>query len=281
MNLLAAFLVAFAPATPLNPPPTPSMGVWGADGHKLICEIAWRHLTPEAKTFVNGIRTGEPGTFADSCTWADDVRPNRPETSAWHFINIKAGTSGADLHRDCGDPAKRCVVWAIKNFTELLVKPGATKAEQAEALKFVGHFVGDLHQPLHAGRLEDLGGNNIRLSFFGDAGTERSAMNLHRVWDSMLPRRMNLVFPASVDALMADLTSAKAAQWANSDVMAWTNESYRIDEDFVYSVANGGQIDQSYFDRAAPIVKERLQQAGVRLAFLLNEAARGRAYFTF
>lgn len=278
MKVLLAFFVGLthSPASP-----APSASPWGGDGHRLICEIAWRHLTPEAKRLVDDLRQGEPGTFAQSCTWADEVRPDRPETSAFHFINIKSGAAGVDLQRDCADPVKRCVVWAIKHYAYVLGNNAMARSERAEALKFIGHFVGDLHQPLHAGRLEDLGGNNIRVAFFGDRGTERSAMNLHRVWDSAIAQRAQLSYPAAADALTAQITSVQAVQWSNTDVIAWTNESFRLAEDFVYSVANGGEIGDPYYDRAATIVRQRIQQAGIRLAFLLNEVARGGAQFTY
>ena len=273
MNVLLALTHAVAVA---SVPP-----VWSADGHKLVCEIAWRHLTAEAQAMVQQLRQGERGTFAESCTWADDVRPDRPETSAYHFVNIPAGSAGVDLARDCSDPRTRCVVWAIKRYAELLARPGGTAQERLEALKFLSHFVGDLHQPLHAGRLADLGGNRVRVSFFGDAGDPRSPMQLHRVWDNSILRRAQLGWPQSADGLIAGLTTIAVLAWANSDVVAWTNESYRISEELVYSVADGGEVGESYYARALPVVKLRIQQAGIRLAHLLNEAARGRSAFNY
>ena len=255
--------------------------LWGADGHQLVCEVAWRHLTPAARTMVQQLRAGEKGTFAESCTWADRVRPDRPETYNYHFVNIPAGAAGVDLKRDCGDPAKRCAIWAIKHYAIVLTDRAATTTQRQEALKFLGHFVGDLHQPLHAGRPQDRGGNSVKVSFLGNAGTAGHDMNLHSVWDSQILRRANLGWPKSADELLAGITTAQVSQWATADVIAWANESYRIAEDFAYSVPNGGLIDQAYYDRALAITRIRLQQAGIRLAHVLNEAARGRTSFTF
>jgi len=274
--IVLVMMTSLAPSAPTLP------AFWGGDGHKLICEIAWSYLTPDARTLIQTVRQSDPpGSFAETCTWADEVRNARPETSAYHFINIPSNAAGVDLDRDCGDVAKRCAPWAIKHYTVILANRSASATERLEALKFLSHFVGDLHQPLHAGRLADLGGNTVRVGFFGDRGSERSAMNLHRIWDSMLPARAGLTYPASAQSLIASITAQNVAHWSNADVLGWTNESYQVAEGFVYSVPNGGDVGQAYFDEAVPIVKLRMQQAGVRLAFVLNEAARGRAVFSY
>lgn len=255
--------------------------LWSGDGHQLVCEVAWRHLSPAARTMVLQLRADETGTFAESCTWADEVRPDRPETYNYHFVSIPGGAAGVDLRRDCGDPAKRCAIWAIKHYAIVLTDRAATPTQRQEALKFLGHFVGDLHQPLHAGRPHDRGGNDVKVSFFGNAGSAERAMNLHSVWDSQILRRANIGWPESADELVSGITTQQVSQWATADVIGWANESYRIDEDFVYGVPPGGNIDHAYYNRALAIARVRLQQGGIRLAHLLNEAARGRTSFTY
>jgi hypothetical protein len=276
MHTLIVLALTFAPLFVHT-----SNGAWGADGHRLVCEIAFQHLSPEAKVLVAQLRTGEAGTFAESCTWADEVRDDRPETYNYHFINIPAGQSGMRMTRDCGDPAKRCGPWAIKHYATVLADRYKTRLARREALKFLGHFVGDLHQPLHAGRPADLGGNRVLVSFFGDRGRADRPLNLHSVWDSRILGRAGLEGPQDATQLIGEITTADVSSWANSDVVSWANESYRIDEEFVYSVANGSDIGQQYYDRALGISKRRIQQAGIRLAHVINEAARGRTSFTF
>ena len=276
MHGLLIFALTFA--TPLF---DSSTHVWGGDGHRLVCEIAFRHLAPEGKMLVSQLRATESVTFAESCTWADEVRDQRPETYNYHFINIPPGQSGMNMTRDCGDPAKRCAPWAIKHYAIILADANKSTLERGEALKFLSHFVGDLHQPLHAGRPAELGGNRVYVLFFGDRGTEGRQINLHSVWDGRILGRANLRWPHSADQLIAEITTPDVSSWANSDVVAWTNESYRIDEDFVYSIPNGGDIQQTYYDRALSISRRRIQQAGIRLAHVINEAARGRTNFTF
>jgi hypothetical protein len=254
--------------------------MWSGDGHRLVCEIAWRHMTPEAKRFATQLRQGESGTFAESCTWADEVRDARRETYNYHFIDIPPGQRGVNMARDCRAP-KRCAVWAIKHYTMILADTSKSKRQRAEALKFVSHFVGDLHQPLHVGRPRDRGGNKIFVSFFGDDGAPGRPMQLHSIWDSGILRRARVRWPASTAELANGISAANAAAWANSDVLGWTLESYRLAEEFVYSAAQGSDVAEPYYARALQISRQRLQQAGIRLAFLLNEAARGRTNFNF
>lgn len=274
--MVPALLIVLA----MHAQPATGATMWGGDGHRLICEIAWRHLTPEARRFATQLRQGESGTFAESCTWADDLRDTRPETYDYHFINIPPGQRTMNLARDCRPPG-RCAPWAIKHYTMILADTSKSKRQRSEALKFVGHFVGDVHQPLHAGRPRDRGGNKIFVSFFGDAGTRERPMKLHTIWDTGVLRRARIRWPASGAELTNGISAANAAAWANSDVLGWTLESYRLDEEFVYSAVPGSNVADAYYERALQISRQRLQQAGIRLAFLLNEAARGRTNFNF
>ena len=275
-------MTALLPGPQAPNPPSSQAALWGSDGHKLACEVAWRHLSADAKSMVQQLRANDSSpTFSESCTWADEVRDNRPETYNYHFINIPRGQSGMSMQRDCGDPAKRCAPWAIKHYAQILADSKKSTVERGEALKFLGHFVGDLHQPLHAGRPDDLGGNRVYVSFFGDAGTPDRKLNLHSVWDSRILRRANMAWPQSADDLVKSITTQEVSAWSNSDVIGWANESYRIDEEFVYTAVTNGDLGQDYYDRALSISKRRIQQAGIRLAHLLNEAARGRTSFTF
>lgn len=256
---------------------------WGFEGHRIVCEIAWQRLTPEARAMVGELlrAPGAAPTFAESCTWPDEVRPDRPETAAFHYINIPPGVRGADLERDCGDPAKRCNPWAIMHFTGVLADPAGSLLERGEALRFVGHFVGDLHQPLHAGRPEDLGGNRVAVDFFGRTlYREDRPLNLHGVWDSAILERAGLAWPDAGRSLAAQVDEDEAREWETLDVMAWTDESYRLCEDFVYGrLPAGGRIRDRYYRPALGHAEAQLQKAGVRLAYLLNRVAAGEPAF--
>jgi hypothetical protein len=252
---------------------------WGDQGHRVLCEIAYRRLTPEARAWVDGIRRADPDSsdsFAGSCVWADNVRGNtHPFTSAYHYVNIPTGAPGTDPERDCGDAARRCVGWAIGHYTAVLVNPDATPLGRAEALKFVSHFVGDLHQPLHAGRPDDLGGNRVLVDFFGERRSGGDSLNLHGIWDYSILQRAGISWPRSVTELNAGITPAQARTWAALNVIDWMDESYRLAESMVYRLPAGKRIDEAYFRRAVEASRLRLMQAGVRLAHLLNQIAAG------
>jgi hypothetical protein len=295
---LLALLILIAPhaaagAAPLKLPghaaavpiaaPAPARGAatamrWGEEGHQIVCEIAWRRMTPAARTLTRDLlRGGEFATFAESCNWADEVRgTTHQETTAYHYINVPAGAPAPDLARDCADPEKRCVTWAIEHYARRLADRSLPPAQRREALKFVGHFVGDVHQPLHAGRVEDLGGNTIYVSFFGETRRGTSRLNLHQVWDRSIPRRAGLAWPSSAAALDAEITDLDVAAWSNLDALAWTTESHRIAEDFAYgAVPADGVLGNGYYRPGLGYAESQMQKAGVRLALIINHAAAG------
>ena len=247
----------------------PAASRWSAEGHRLVCEIAWQRLSPGARSLVQTIRAADPeggSSFAESCVWADRVRPTTHQyTYGYHFINIPPGGAGAVLERDCADPERRCAPWAIHHYTTVLLDPQVSPLARAEALKFLGHFVGDIHQPLHAGRLADRGGNDLPVDFFGDS------LNLHAVWDGSLLRRAGLAWPDSAAALSAEPTAAGETL----NVMAWVNESYQAAESLAYRLPEQNRIDTRYLDAARAVAREAIKRAGARLALLLNRIAAG------
>ena len=158
---------------------------WGRDGHRLVCAMAQAKLTPEAKIMVDTLLVegkvlkGGEVSFAESCLWPDDVKySNHKGTYEQHFINVPDGALTVDLLRDC--PALNCLATGIQKALTYLSRPagsGREKARQAAALRFLGHFVGDLHQPLHIGNASDWGGNKITVQWRG------KETNLHALWD--------------------------------------------------------------------------------------------------
>jgi nuclease S1 len=251
---------------------------WSAEGHRIVCEIAWERLTPQARWFVTGLLRDEADpVFARTCAWADEVRSTtHTHTAAYHYINIPAGADGVDLTRDCGDPERRCVTWAIRHYALRLIDSSLPHGERNEALKFLSHFVGDLHQPLHAGRPEDLGGNRVFVNFFGDAGRPDRPLNLHSVWDGAILRRGGHSWPESASRLNKQIEPQDVQKWEELDLIGWTNESFCIADEFAYGrLPAGNLIGNAYFRPALGYSESRLQMAGVRLAYLLNQAAAG------
>ena len=148
---------------------------WGCEGHQVIALLAEQHLTPHALEMAKKILVESPidptlsryckeggiDPLADASTWADDMRGLRPETAPWHYIDIPLGTTSRDIEKFC-DPKESCVTRAIKNQLIVLRSANSNPKDRADALRFLIHFVGDLHQPLHAATNNDEGGTAFR-----------------------------------------------------------------------------------------------------------------------
>jgi hypothetical protein len=167
---------------------TGSARTWSKDGHRIVCAVAWKELAPETRALVEDLLKEDPASgFPEACLWADAIRsdPAHEGTKPHHYVNVPAGAAGIDLARDC-PPERSCVIRAIVLHIGTLRHPKASAADKAQALKFLGHFVGDIHQPLHAGRAEDRGGTAIKVRFLGEE------TSLHAVWDGGLIAGMGL-----------------------------------------------------------------------------------------
>jgi hypothetical protein len=173
--------------------------------------------------------------------------------------------------------AVECVVSAIAADLAVVSSKTATKAEKSQSLKFLGHWVGDVHQPLHVSFKDDRGGNEIPVS--GECDKD-----MHSTWDTCLVEAaVGKDAEAAAAELMNSITQPQIQDWTKSDPKQWANESFKITESLKtkYCEMHGGsctkpsgtvKIPQAYVDANVPIVSERLQQAGIRLAHLLDKA---------
>jgi len=241
----------------------PAARGWGEEGHRITGAIAERYLSPEAKAEIAKLVPGR--SLADISTWADEIRSNHSYDWAkpLHYANVTPGMKEFDLKRDC--PAQGCVVSAITKYAHILADQSASHADRAEALKFLVHFVGDIHQPLHVSHEADRGGNDIKVTFLGHP------TNLHRVWDTDLVEYAHLPWPAFAGKLASQITPKDVVKWsAEMKPEEWATESYRLAVDYAYQVPASGVLDDAYAKRCVPIVEKRLKMAGVRMAKLLN-----------
>ncbi|MCV2358675.1 S1/P1 nuclease [Paucibacter sp. TC2R-5] len=239
-----------------------SAQAWGADGHRLIANLAEQNLNAGARAEVARLLALEPGsTLASVSTWADEHRS--PQTGPWHYVNFPRDADCLyEPLRDCEGGA--CVVAAIQRQSSVLRSSAADDEARLKALKYVVHLVADVHQPLHAGFGDDRGGNSYQLQGFG-RGT-----NLHALWDSGLI----LNRPGALAALQAQLSEAKPLKVEMSKsaggAAQWASESCRIASapDFY---PDGHKVDQAYADAHEPQLLAQLQLAAQRLAEVLNE----------
>jgi hypothetical protein len=249
---------------------------WGRQGHRIIGDIAQERLTEVTKRNVQSLIGNN--TLASVSNWADEIRPERDETFGWHFVDIPRNAQTFSDARDCYRPQDRhkgaaddhqnCVVDRIEYFQRILGDKNAAREDRIEALKFIVHFVGDIHQPFHAIG-EAKGGNAIHVTEFGSTRCGRYECNLHSVWDSGLIHHTGMDEEAYVEHLDR-LISAEHLH-ASGNPADWANESFALAK--AAWVNNGGSVDEQYYLRQIKVVDERLALAGLRLAALLNEAS--------
>jgi S1/P1 Nuclease len=297
----------------------PTAEAWGCRGHETVAALAEKHLTPQAKQALLALLTANPidpqlkrycgqtglDTFVDSSTWADDERGREPATAPWHFIDIPLGVTQGPALKFCG--AGGCVLQAITDQLAILKDKNAPGPKRAAALRYIIHFVGDLHQPLHGSTNSDRGGNCVPVKYFGRNPHDRNnsyTPNLHHVWDTEIPEsQMQGADPAEfADTLDAAFQTSFAA-WQQGgmqlDAWAWESHDHALETAYgalgkpiaaepdvpINSCADDNNIGDRmlhkhiviaavYRDQAAPVVEERLAQAGIRLAMILNDAAK-------
>jgi endonuclease/exonuclease/phosphatase family metal-dependent hydrolase len=252
---------------------------WGNDGHKVVAGIAERRLSDRTWCEVRRILGDE--TLQEAAVWADSDAARQNSDFDWldalHYVNVPRDAVTVTLTSG-GSPGN--VVAAIETYRAVLASPNATKAKKLMALRLLAHFVGDVHQPLHVSYADDRGGNDVRVLFGG------SETRLHKLWDTGLIWSRLRTKGAGEDeapkdwvglaALLNGSISADAATtWsAETSPLAWANESLTHTR-AIYATLPAGTIrdlPETYYASNIPLVEERLQRAGVRLAALLNAA---------
>jgi len=265
---------------------------WGDKGHEIIASIARDRLTPATKAWVDAILAKDADTLTAPdmvarATWADKWRDSgHRETASWHFVDQEL--AGPDLKTACFDypkandppsagPAQDCVVDKIGEFEKELGDPATTDAERLLALKYVLHFVGDVHQPLHASDNQDRGGNCVHVSLGGQRTT-----NLHSFWDTGVLSPLGDDPAAIAKTLEADITPDKAKAWSAEPSEAWAEESYATAKASAYTLDSPSgcasdvapiPLSAAYQTEALQVAKLQIEMAGVRLAAVLNKAA--------
>ena len=245
---------------------------WGPDGHRVTGEIAWSLLAPHTKEELLALLPqGRDGTLAETAAWADTVGRRDP-SYRWladlHYVNVDPKARSVTAGRGCG-----CVVGAIEEARDRLRDPQRPRTERLEALRLVAHFVGDVHQPLHVSHPDGKGGNTIDVRFDGRATT------LHRLWDGDLlqrrlremGRRRDARWRAWAHSLVDTAPLAERERWRKeTDPRVWADESLALARRYTFSVREGDRLGDAYYQETMPVVAERLAQAGVRLAALLD-----------
>lgn len=285
-SVLVCIILYLSGATPA--------AAWGDLGHRITALIAYRHLTPRARATLDALLASDTdpltaGDFPSRASWADRYRDGHRETAAWHFVNIEI--DAPDLQTACfgfpllaagqaasQGPAQDCVVNKIEQFLAELKDPRTPLPERLLALKFLIHFIGDLHQPLHAADHADRGGNCIGLSPPAAGG----ARNLHAFWDIEAVAALGTSAEQIAAQLDAGITVEQAGAWSAVAPRSWALESFGIAKRDVYLLSplptcqnpSSLALSAAYRATAAKDAAEQLSKAGVRMAAALNDAFR-------
>lgn len=233
---------------------------WGATGHRTIGEIAEKHLTKKAKKQIDILLQGQG--LAIVSTFGDDIKSDKKfdKYYTWHFVNFPFDTKYKDSKKD----PKGDIVMGIENCIKKLKDPAASKEDKAFFLKFLVHLIGDLHQPLHVGRSEDRGGNDIKVLW------HYKKSNLHRVWDSEMIEFYNMSY-SELSNNTKNLSKAQIESIAKGSVLDWTYESQGLAKKIYKSAKQDEKLSYRYSYDHFQIVRSQLQKSGIRLAKILNE----------
>ena len=237
---------------------------WGVTGHRVVAEIAENHLTNRAKRKLKKLIGKQK--LAYWANWPDNVR-NSPEwknTSTWHYVNIPPQETKEQFIEQLKNNNKPNIYTAIQNVKGVIVDKNTPDADREIYLRFLVHFLGDMMQPMHTGREEDLGGNLIKIQFF------KKDTNLHSLWDSGLID--NTKYSYTEFARVLDVKSKEEIKQIQSGSLEdWLYESHQAANQLYASVKPGENYSYDYQEQYKDLLERQLLHAGLRLAKILNE----------
>jgi len=264
---------------------------WGPEGHRVVGDIASRFLTATAQAQVSELLKndrlagGEPSgrrTLGEIANWADEIKDFDwgKRRGSWHYDDISL-CGAADYARYCR--GGRCASAQLARQIEVLGDPHARPRARNEALKWIVHLIGDIHQPLHAANRGDRGGNLVQVSFFGERDNPPyGSLNLHALWDVHMLSRLTAERGGERTLVSAPIGGGDRRGWEQGSISDWIAESHALARDRVYAplpvAASCGEkfagvvaIGEAYYASAAPVIDLQIRKAGVRLARLLND----------
>lgn len=261
---------------------------WGAYGHRTVGAVAWENIKPETRQAVRQLLAHQKEldtpqcamhSIEDAAVWPDCIKGERWRwafASSWHYHDQPI-CGDFNLKTECRDG--NCATAQIERNERLLANRKLAPVLRLEALSFVVHFVGDIHQPLHVGENHDMGGNAIEADYGAAPGR-----NLHTIWDSILAER---AISSARPSLVRRYSAAEKAELATGSLEDWARESWEISKNFLYPAVFGelpcdesGKAKEAQkvvwseeaTQQAIPIVDKRIEQAGLRLATMLDKA---------
>jgi len=258
----------------------------------MVGDIAAKQLTAKTRAQVaallvnDRLADGEPSgrrTLADVANWADEIKEFQwgKRRASWHYDDVSL-CGVADYAKYCR--GGRCASAQLARQIELLRNGQARPGARNEALKWVVHLMGDIHQPLHAANRRDRGGNRVPVSFFGELDSPQyGSLNLHSIWDEQMVARLIAERGGERALVSATIAESDRRTWEQGSISDWIAESHALARDKVYAplpvaascagrIAGVVAIGETYYASAAPVIEIQIKKAGVRLARVLNEA---------
>lgn len=240
-------------------------GAWGLLGHRIVGQIADSYLTKKARKSIEAILGNE--SVAMSSNWMDFIKsdPAYKYLSNWHYVNLKEGLTKeqviSTIEKDTATNAYTKINWLKKE----LRRTDISIADKQMYLRILIHIVGDIHQPMHVGRPDDLGGNKIRVLWFNDP------YNLHQIWDEVLVEFQQLSYTEYASAINFT-TKEQRREWQQQPLSLWFYESYQVAEQ-IYGDVKGTEekLGYQYNFKYKAIMEARLLKGGVHLAGILND----------
>lgn len=233
---------------------------WGKNGHRVTGKIAEKHLTRKTKKCVDKLLKGQSLAFVS--TFADEIKSDRKYNKyySWHYVNMDLDQTYQEAEKN----PKGDLVTGIDKCISVLKDKNSSEEDKVFHLKMLVHFIGDLHQPLHIGRKEDKGANNIQVQWFGK-GT-----NLHSVWDSKMIDDWEMSYVELADNA-DDLSKRQIEDIEKGSVIDWVNEVHVLTKEVYNSVKVGENLRYRYSYNHFGTVRTQLQKGGIRLAKVLND----------
>ena len=243
---------------------------WWEKGHRMVCDEAYKLLTVSTKKMIDPLIETH-GSFGTACLWADWIKnDDRKDTRSWHYINLPDSEQNT-YKTSC--PENGCLIAAFHEQMSILNDPSKKFHLRAEALWFLGHFVGDIHQPMHVGYPEDRGGNEHKLEF-----TDGILTNMHSVWDGQIIEHMIFLF--GEDYLLKNVSKKINKFLKNSqseEIEAWAQESRDIA--MLPSVGYRNNelklVTNEYMESHFEIIQDRIALGAIRLSQTLNRIHSG------
>lgn len=241
---------------------------WGLLGHRIVAEIADNHLKKKTRSEIKSILGTE--TIAMTANWMDFIKSDDSfrYLSNWHYVNLSKGLSYEQARHELESDTSANAYTKIRFVCTELKKKTVPVELKRLYLRALIHIVGDIHQPMHCGREEDKGGNDVKIKWFG------RPTNLHSIWDSDFIEFQQLSYTEYAQSL-DHATKAQMSAWQKDDLAQWIYGSYKISEELYQDAEKDSNYSYRYNFRYLDTLNEQLLKGGLRLAAILNEVFTG------